>query len=111
FGLNARKLQLFAEHFGQLLKRDIHFHGVLAFGIACLWLRFFGLALTDGRSRRSVALTDATALLSTELKPREIDLRDGNADVVFPLSADQLPLSDVLLQVLLDLAFHDLLKA
>jgi len=82
---------------------------MIALGVACLLFAFL-FALADGSPRLAFALPDAAHLAASELKAREIDLRDRNTDVVLPLLANHLALADVLAQVLLNFTLNDLLK-
>ena len=54
------------------------------------------------------ALSDTAGIAAAEPEVRHFNLRDRDADIVFPLLPDQLTLRDVLLQVLLDLPPNDL---
>ena len=63
------------------------------------------------RAGIAFALSHAAGVSPAESEIRHFDLRYRDADVVFSLFADQLSLRDVFLQVLLDLAPHDLAEA
>src|SRR5207237_10289047 len=59
----------------------------------------------------AVALADATGALLAVAELRQLDLRQRDADQVAPLLADHLAAADVLTQVALHLAAHDLAEA
>src|SRR5262249_48346903 len=109
-GLDARQGQLLAEDVGHLLHRQLDFEDVsarLAAGAA-------GGVLAGGAERLAglaVALADAAAPFPAVLELRDVDLRQRDADEVLALLADHLAAADVLGQVALDLAAHELLEA
>src|SRR5215813_2667014 len=69
---------------------------------------FVNVARRERRSRFSFTLSDAAGIAASEAEAGHFDLRDRNADKVFPLLTDQFSLRNVLLQVLLDLSPDDL---
>src|SRR6185312_8315635 len=61
----------------------------------------------DRVARIAVALTGAPLLPIGEAEARDVDLRDRDRDQVLPLASDQLPLRDVLAEVLPDAPADD----
>ena len=55
-------------------------------------------------------MTYSSRLTFPKFKTGQINLRYGNTDIVFPLSSDELTVTNVFLEVLLDLSFDDLLE-
>src|SRR5262249_43231994 len=108
--LDARQGQLFAEDGGQFLHCQFDFEDVAAGLVAGAAL---AVALRRAQRRAGVALAHAhpagTLLAVAEL--RDVDLWQGNADQVLALLADHLAAADVLAQVRLNLAAHDLAEA
>ena len=74
-----------------------------SFALALLWV-----AATDRVAYIAIALADATALLGTLAKLRQIDLRQRDRDILTPLPADHFALRHILAQVFLNFAPHDL---
>ena len=59
----------------------------------------------------ALALADAARLLLREAQARDLDLRQRDGDDMLTLLADELALGEVLAEVLLDDAAHDLAEA
>jgi hypothetical protein len=70
-----------------------------------------GLTLADDVARVAVALPHAARLLLPVAEMGDVDLRQGNRHQLLAALAHHLALGDVLAQVLLDLAAHDLAEA
>src|SRR5580704_3765667 len=111
-GLDAGELQLLAHDLRQLLQRQLDLQGVLARLVAGLAAAVgVGIALAQAVADVALPLPDAAPILAAEAEPGDVDLRQGDGDQVLALAADQLALRDVLAQVLLDLAAHDVAEA
>src|SRR6185503_9976280 len=65
----------------------------------------------QGVAGLALALADAAGAFLAVAELRQVDLRQGDADEVFPLLADQLAPADVLAEVRLHLAPDDLPEA
>src|SRR5258706_7261546 len=105
FGLDAGQFQLFGQDLRQFLHREIDFEDVRSGSISGLTVPvLIDVTWSQRRTRFTFALPDAAGVSAAKAKVRHFNLRDGNADKVFSLLADQFSLRDVLLQVLLDLA-------
>ena len=103
--LDSRQLQLFGQDLGELVHRQIDFQDVAARRISCLpGAVFVNIAWRQRSAGFALALSHASHIPAAEAEVRHFDLRDRNADKIFPLFPDQLALRDVLLQVLLDLS-------
>src|SRR5262245_50287114 len=72
---------------------------------------FIDIAGGEGSAWFAFALSDSSRIAAAEPEIRHFDLRNGDADEVFSLLAEQFALRDVLLQVLFDLAPHDLTES
>jgi hypothetical protein len=107
-GLDARQLQLLAQDLGQLVERQLDFQRVLALVGARLARSLLPrLPLADGIAHLPRPLPGSPLPLAAEAKARNVDLRQRNGDQILALAPDQLAVGDVLAQVLLDLAAHD----
>ena len=101
--LDAGEFELLSEHFGKFFERDFDLADVTAGLIACLSLAVaIVLAFADGRTVFSITLADASRTLVAVAEMRDLDIGDGDADVLAPLAADHLAVRDVLPQVLAD---------
>src|SRR6185503_15844140 len=69
------------------------------------------IALADRIAGLAVALPRSALLAIAEAEARDLDLRHRDGDLVLALAADHLAVGDVLLEVLLDLALHDVAEA
>ncbi len=108
--LDARQGQLLAEDGGHFLHRQLDFEDVSAGLVAGAAAR---LALTGAERLADLArtLADAAAALLAVAELRHVDLRQGDADEVLALLADHFAAADVLAEVALHLAAHELLEA
>src|SRR4051812_10179084 len=87
FRLNARQLQLIAQHGGKLLQRNFdlqHMSARIAAGLAGT----IALALRNLISLLAVALTNAARAILAVAKVRHVELRQRNADEIAPFTAD-----------------------
>src|SRR5579883_177997 len=108
--LDVRQLELLAEDGRELVERHVDLEDVLAgsrAGLVALAGVLTVLIAADGIAGVAVSLSGAAALPVSEREVRDVDLRNGDRDEVLALAADELPLRDVLSQVLADLAAHD----
>src|SRR5690606_25951522 len=108
------QLQHLPQHLGQLVEGDLDLQPVLARIGACL--AGAALALADAAGLQhvpgvAVAHAGAAGVPMVEHEVGEIDGGHRDGDGVLALLADHLPLGDVSLQVLLDLAPDDLPEA
>src|SRR5690606_36415935 len=110
--LDVRQRELFAEDVGELLEGDVVLDEVIAWLRARLLFAFAGFVRRRERiPRLPVALGDTPLLALREAEAGDVDLRDGNGHDVLPLLAHQLPLRDVLPEVLTDLTSDDVSEA
>src|SRR5665213_1329527 len=107
-GLDAGELQLFAHDLRQLFQRQLDLQRVLARLVAGLAAAVgVGIALAQAVADVALPLPDAAPVFAAEAEPGDVDLRQRDRDQILALSTDELALRDVLAQVLLDLAAHD----
>jgi len=109
--LDLGKLELFAQDLGQLGQGQIDLELMLAALVSGLALAgLVRVALPDRVPGLAFALADTALLLLAEPEMGNVDLRQRDGDHLLALAADHLAVGDVLLQILLDLAFNDLSK-
>src|SRR5262249_23820011 len=108
--LDARQGQFLAKDRGHLLQRQLHFEDVAARLVTGPRLAL-ALGGRQGLADVAVALADAAGALLAVAELRDVDLRQGDADQVLPLLADQFAPADVFAQVALHLAPDDLPEA
>src|SRR5262249_30701568 len=108
--LDTGQGQFLAEDLGEFFHAQLDFEDVAAGLVAGA-----GLALALRRGQRladlALALAGAAGAFLAVAELRQVDLRQGNADQVLALLADQLAAADVLAQAGLHLAANDLAEA
>src|SRR6266545_379215 len=106
---DPRQGQFLAQNLREFLQRQFHFEDVAARLIAGAAL--VALRCRQGVARLALALADAAGAFLTVAELRQVDLRQGDADEILALLADQLAAADVFSQVCLHLAPDDLPEA
>ena len=110
-GLDSRQGQLFAQDGGQVVHGQLDLEDVMP---GCITRPGAAIAVARAADRRTDvarALAHSAAVLGPVAKLGDLDLRQGDRNELAPGLADQLAMRNVLTQIRLDLAAHDLLEA
>ena len=109
-GLDVGQRQLFAQDLGEVVHRQLDLEDVMARRFAGPLARVAVAGAADRRAHITRSLSHAAPVLGPVAELGQLDLRQGDGDVLSPRLADHLAVRDVLAQVRLDLAADDLLE-
>ena len=110
-GLDPGQGELFAQDGGQVVHGQLDLEDVMPGCIAGSGAAVTVARAADRRADVARALAHSAAVLGPVAKFGDLDLRQGDRNELAPGLTDQLAMRNVLTQVRLDLAAHDLFEA
>ena len=109
-GRDPRQGQFFAQDGGQVVHGQLDLEDVMPGRIAGPGAAVAVARAADGRTDVARALAHSAPVLGPVAKLGDLDLRQGDRNELAPGLADQLAMRNVLTQIRLDLAAHDLFE-